>query len=121
MQVNFTTLRVDKMEFFNELPQGNSQLQIDLEANILTPNDLEKKSFLIQFALKIHDGDNKKFCLSLIAKTQGTYEETFDSFEELKKEIDSTIPDVIPELQTLIKNITTDFGMRPMDIPLEVY
>lgn len=117
-QTEYKPLRITKLDFFNELPKGGNELMIELATNVMMPGDLAEKQFLLKYDLKIHD-NNEKFKLYFTAKTQVTYTDDFENLDALRSAIDDFVPTITPEVQKLLKKITEDFGINPIDVSFE--
>lgn len=118
MEVKFTPLQVTDLVFHDKLPKGNSELNIELSTDLMVPKDLKKQYFLARYNLKITD-NNKNFLFEIVLKTRGNYTGSFQDSDTLTKEIEKSLTKVFPQIQSIIRNVTRDFGMEPMDIPLE--
>lgn len=116
MQYEPSILKVNKLEFFNELPKGDNELRIELQTNVMIPGDLEEKYFMLKFNLDVCSHD-EKFKFKLTATTRVTYVDDIQTLDAVKQNVDETIPNILPEISKLVKKITEDFGITPLDIP----
>lgn len=116
----FTDNRVINLNFneevFNKNIKEESELKVEVSSNILIGNEPNDVNFLIRMKFHISDGESGKFKLNLEIISRFTLE--LDENEELKNILNSIcIPDILGKSRKMIKKITTEMNIQPVDLP----
>lgn len=111
-------MRVGSLNFkedFGISTNKSYELQVNIETTVMASNKPDIKDYLVRLNFNVND-KNGKYCFecSILSRVD-IFEENDDKIKEVLEK--QCVPDLVNRGRELIKNITTQMNIKPLDLP----